>query len=443
MWLEREVRSLQATLQKMAGDKKLSTYWDQPIHRSPDMEPRSVDGVGEAKEESLRSVPSTIPSLVPPDARNASLEAGDWLAQLRPLVGDVAASATKWWDDLMAVTNQAYHTWLSLGPLERLHVQAPTMEETSFKQTRLDQRVTMMLMNALPTEIKNELIATRQLHSAGVLFKVLRTYQPGGLGEKAATLAALTETRPAETAIEGASSLRLWRRQALRAVELGVTLPDPTLQVRALDVVMSKLLQGDPQATFRVQAFRLRHEVDVQPNQWNVDKLFELLQAECDQMLHSRATTLGTAEEKPLVKVFTTEGKGAEGAATCKWWGSDAGCRAGKACPFAHAALEDRSTRCWLCSSKHHLKSECPTRSTPSEQPTGSAGGSDGADGKGKGKSKAKSKGKDLNKDFSKAWDRREDYGGKGLGGQSTMTGSADRKEEGKGMPNIHKTEID
>ena len=87
MWLERGVRSLQATLQKMAGDKKMSAYWDQPIHRSPDMEPRSVDGVGEAKEESLRSVPSTIPSLVPPDARNASLEAGDWLAQLRPLVG--------------------------------------------------------------------------------------------------------------------------------------------------------------------------------------------------------------------------------------------------------------------------------------------------------------------------------------------------------------------
>ena len=444
-WLEKEVRSLQATLEKMAGEARPSGYWEQPIYRAPELEHRGVESVGEAKEESLRSVPITIPSLVPPDAKNAALEAGDWLAQLRPLVGDVAASATKWWDDLMLATNQAYHTWLSLGPLERLHIQAPTMEETSFKQTRLDQRVTMMLMNALPTEIKNELIATRQLHSAGVIFKVLRTYQPGGLGEKAATLAALTETRPAETAIEGASALRLWRRQALRAAELGVTLPDPTLQVRALDVVMSKLLQGDPQATFRVQSFRLRHEVDVQPNQWNVDKLFELLQAECDQMLHSRAASLGTVEDKPLVKAFTTGGKGADGAATCKWWGSDTGCRAGKACPFAHAALEDRSARCWLCSSKHHLKPDCPTRSPPSGQQTGSAGGSDGADGKGKGKSKAKPKGKDHNRDFKKgkSMDRRDEHDGKGLGGQPSMTGSEDRKEEGKGMPNIHKTEID
>lgn len=195
MWLEQEVRSLQATLERMTGEKKTSTYWDQPVHRSADPDPPGASVMLETKEEALRSVPITIPVLVPPEARNAALEAGDWLAQLRPLVGDVAASATKWWDDLMSVTNQAYHTWLSLGFLERLHVQAPFMEETSLRQTRLDQRVTMMLMNSLPSELKNELIATRQLHTAGGIFKVLRTYQPGGLGEKAATLAALTETR--------------------------------------------------------------------------------------------------------------------------------------------------------------------------------------------------------------------------------------------------------
>ena len=179
-------------------------------------------------------------------AANAALEAGDWLAQLRPLIGDVSMAATRWWDDLMAVTNLAYNRWLSLGPLERLQVRAPTMEETSGRNVRLDQRVTMMLVNAIPQELKNELIATRELYTAGVVFKVLRTYQPGGLAEKAATLASLTGTKPAENAVDGASMLRLWRRQALRARELGVTLPDPMLQVRALDMVMSNLLRGDP-----------------------------------------------------------------------------------------------------------------------------------------------------------------------------------------------------
>ena len=67
---------------------------------------------------------------------------------------------------------------------------------------------------------------------------------------------------------------------------------------------MSRLLQEDPQATSRVQAFRLREEFDVKPHQGTVDKLFEMLQAECDQMLHNRASTLIIPEDKPLVKAF-------------------------------------------------------------------------------------------------------------------------------------------
>lgn len=208
---------------------------------------------------------------------------------------------------------------------------------------------------------------------------------------------------------------------------------------------MSRLLQGDPQATFRVQAFRLRHEVDVQPNQWNVDKLFELLQAECDQMLRSRANGVGVFEDKPMVKALATGPKTAEGAAPCKWWGSESGCKAGKGCPFAHALLEDRSTRCWLCSSKHHLKSECPTRSSPGGQQAAPTGGSEGADGRGKGKSKGKAKGKDTGKDFKKGKnaDKREEHDGKGSGGSTSTSGMADRREDGKGAPNIHKTEVE
>lgn len=200
-WLEQELKSLQATVERLAGDRKTSAYWGAPVSRTEEPEIRDR-GAGETREEQLRSVPITLPLLVSPEASNAALEAGDWLAQLRPLVGDVATSATRWWDDLMTLTYQAYNTWLSLGPLERLHVQAPSVEETSLRQTRLDQRVTMMLMNALPAELKTELIATRQLHTAGVVFKVLRTYQPGGLSEKAATLASLTSTTAAESALE-------------------------------------------------------------------------------------------------------------------------------------------------------------------------------------------------------------------------------------------------
>lgn len=60
--------------------------------------------------------------------------------------------------------------------------------------------------------------------------------------EKTQTLAELTSTKPASPSEE---RLRLWRRQMLRAVELQAALPDPVLQMKALDVVMKELLKKD------------------------------------------------------------------------------------------------------------------------------------------------------------------------------------------------------
>lgn len=62
--------------------------------------------------------------------------------------------------------------WLTATPLERLHMEVPTVEQASPGQQSLDQRVTA-------------LVAARQLHSAAILLRVLKTYQPGGQAEKA------------------------------------------------------------------------------------------------------------------------------------------------------------------------------------------------------------------------------------------------------------------
>ena len=122
------------------------------------------------------------------------------------------------------------HQWLAAGPLDRLKILPPGVEETSAGMVRLDQRVTMMLMNAVPESIRHEIVATRQLHASRVLYKVLRTYQPGGQSERALTLSAITQTQPAEDPSQATEALRLWRRQVLRALELQALLPDPSGQ---------------------------------------------------------------------------------------------------------------------------------------------------------------------------------------------------------------------
>ena len=218
---------------------------------------------GDDREDPLRSVPMVVPKLADSSSNTASLEAGDWLAQLRPLIGDITEHATQWWDSLVETTMKVYRAWLASGPLERLRISAPERQETSANRICLDQRVTMLMTQALPDAVKSEVIATRQLHAAGVLFRVLWSYQPGGLSERATLLAAITRTTPAKSALEAAESLRMWRRQVSRAMELEATLPDCTLQVRALDHIMSEVLSRDAQASFRVSTFRFQRAVDV------------------------------------------------------------------------------------------------------------------------------------------------------------------------------------
>ena len=47
----------------------------------------------EKDEENLKSIPITLPTLAPPQGHQSSIDAGDWLAQVRPYVADVAPNA--------------------------------------------------------------------------------------------------------------------------------------------------------------------------------------------------------------------------------------------------------------------------------------------------------------------------------------------------------------
>ena len=149
--------------------------------------------------------------------------------------------------------------------------------------------------------------------------------------------------------------------------------------IKALDRTMELLLNKSQQASFRVSTFRLQYEVDVNPNDVVVNKLYEVLLAEAELMVTANS------EENPAVKQMQVlpNGKGPPQQQTspgkmsvCKWWGSTEGCRRGRACKFLHDldSLEDKSTRCWLCSSTTHAKKNCPTKDGQ-HQVGGSGGG--------------------------------------------------------------------
>ena len=108
------------------------------------------DGGEDRFEDQLRSFPIKLPVLPEPSMKMASLEAGDWLTQVKPLISDVSGKAGKWWDGVITRVTQVYLQWLEASPLERLKISAPMMTAEEEGSVRLAQRVTTMLLEAVP-----------------------------------------------------------------------------------------------------------------------------------------------------------------------------------------------------------------------------------------------------------------------------------------------------
>lgn len=166
--LEDEVARLKQRLEEQ------SVQPQHPVRK--EIEGQSPDKL----EHSLKGVPVTLPKLTEPGGKNASLEAGDWLAQIRPYIADVGPGAERWWDTKTDMVMK----WLEANPLERVHIKAPELDQGIPGSDRLNQRVTTLFLSAVPETIRSELVTTRQLSVTGVLFAILRRYQPGGLAEK-------------------------------------------------------------------------------------------------------------------------------------------------------------------------------------------------------------------------------------------------------------------
>lgn len=135
-------------------------------------------------------------------------------------------------------------------------------------------------MNAMPPGLREELVASRTLSTSGILFKILRNYQPGGTAEKAETLQALTVAKAAKTPREAVDKIRKWRRHQLRAAELGVVLPDCSILIKALTGMVQQVLAGAPQASFRVNSFRMQCHIDTKPSPTNMESYYQMVLAE-------------------------------------------------------------------------------------------------------------------------------------------------------------------
>ena len=313
------------------------------------------------------------------------MDLGDWLTLITPSMKDMANNASFWWECTLAEATRFYEQWRQSTPLQRVQLKPALPEELKTRQfERTEQRGVGLLLRALPGEMRNVIISNRDMASTAILWRLLITFQPGGNGEKGQLLKVLTTSSTVSTASQLASHLRQWRRCFTRAREIGACVPDGTLMVYALESSAMALGKMDGQAAFRIASSRAQLGVDEKPEAETVLLYSQVLLAEAETLTLSgtSSTTSGTTATAKVKAMQTQFGKGSppttSTSSPCKFWGSEAGCKFGKACKYDHPVLEDQKDRCWICSSAQHRKVDCPAKGMT---PHGSGGS--GQDGKG------------------------------------------------------------
>ena len=235
---------------------------------------------GEIPGETLRSV--ELPKL---DRNATSLDFGDWLAVVQQMIGDVSYTSAQWWGVVMTAVEQAYHHWLQADPLMRLRM-APVIPDMARGWPRTENRVVGMLLQAVPKDIYEDIVANRQLSAGQVMFKLHTIFQPGGQVERTALLQMLVDWKcPSNNAAEMVNSIRKWRRWVVRAEELQLVLPDP-MGFAGVVAKMSDALArlGGAQAAYRLSSVRQRLGIDLRPGMLEIRTFSELLQAEASEM---------------------------------------------------------------------------------------------------------------------------------------------------------------
>ena len=262
---------------------------------------------------------------------------------------------------------------MSATPLERISIKGiPSEELRSEKFVRLESRALAMLSKAVPATIFDYALSVRNTTCCGIVFFVLKAFQPGGLHERTELLKGLTVLGECGTAKQAVDSLNVWTRHLERARSMGVAIPDCTLLLNALDMMARPLLERQPALLFRINSIRMTLQLDTVPSLGAVEQYARSLTAELEVIAVSRGDGAaakrnkvaaiipsppnpqkGSGKPSPTVTAADGGGKKAGGRSKvpCSGWITDSGCRFGKNCQFSHEA--DRAQKCWICGGSH------------------------------------------------------------------------------------------
>ena len=311
-----------------------------------------------------------LPVLGPVSETNPALRASDWLYKIKPLMADLSSGSAYWWDSVVSEAQNAYDRYASSSSTLRGSIVGELKGELGDpRYTRLEARALAMLSKAVPDSVYQQALASRSLTTVGLLFQVLKSFQPGGLLERQSLLRGLGELPVAASAKQGVETLQTWFRWLARARSMTeVQIPDCSILLAALDVCSSDLLEKYPQVGFRCSAHRHAYRLDHCPTLCAVEEYGKSLLAEFEDLSINVEVEPESLKRDPKVSRLECStaageyggdewaGYGSVGA--CRGWVQHRGCRFGAQCKFKHD-VEKSAGSCKVCGAENHPSGKC------------------------------------------------------------------------------------
>ena len=362
-----------------------------------------------------------LPKLGPVSEPNAAVRASDWLYRSALMLRDLSSQSWRWYNRVYEAALKYYHDYQQSDPLTR-GLLRPDLPDDLQHHTfaRLESRAVSMLLHAVPESVSSQALATRSLSTVGLLFQILKQYQPGGLGERQELLKSLTDLSPAASAGEAVLLLQAWFRHVARARTMKVQLPDGSLLLAALDTLAKNILAENSQVAFRVSLnrhqLRLDYRADlelVEAYARNLMAEFEVVSLAHDTSQSPKKPRVRKAKEKspgvppppsapppgstltPVANSGTSlpkpPSKAPASSKPCVNWLTDEGCHYGSKCRFLHdKETELLKGRCFFCSAKSHWANVCPIKAAEKQEESAKASPKAKSQATGKGKAGGK-----------------------------------------------------
>ena len=129
---------------------------------------------------------NSLPELKEPGLDTSPVDIQDWLELLTSPMSDLSDGSSGWWKEVLARAEAAYKAWSQLTPLQKVSYVLPAtkdLEEGRF--AGVNSRASSMILAALAEGVKVECVAKKVTgSSAGLIFRLLTLYRPGGENEK-------------------------------------------------------------------------------------------------------------------------------------------------------------------------------------------------------------------------------------------------------------------